>query len=155
MVSAMIQHGRFKPLQGVIVEKVTALIMVLFNSFVILVGSPALAKSNAYDLKMELSLNGKHVSSPRILTKEGESASVTQEANGEKVFLDVIATEKPTNNKPGILLKFVVGTVSATGEKTTVSTPQIIALENEKAQISVTAKDREMSLSVSASRKTL
>jgi hypothetical protein len=123
----------------------------------ILVGSSAFASTNGYDLKMELSMNGKHVSSPRVITKEGETASITQDSNGEKIFMDVIATEKPTDNKQAILMKFVVGTISATGEKKIVSTPQIIALENQKAEIKVGNQPgkEDLALSVIATRKAL
>jgi hypothetical protein len=44
---------------------------------------------------MDLSLNGKHVSSPQVVTKEGETTTVIQESNGQKIFMEVVATENP------------------------------------------------------------
>lgn len=129
-----------------------------FTTFIFfLVGSSAMASTNGYDIKMELSMNGKYVASPRVITKVGETASITQDSNGEKVFVEVNATEKPTNNKQAILMKFVVGTISATGEKKIVSTPQIITVENQKAKITVgTPQGQEaFSLSVIATREIL
>lgn len=122
-----------------------------------LVGSSALANTNAYELKMELSMNGKHVSSPRLITEEGKQASITQESDGKKMFIDVIATEKETDNKQAILMKFVIGTISATGKKTIVSTPQIISLENLKAEITIGDQPgkEDLSLAVVATRKIL
>ncbi len=122
-----------------------------------LVGSTVLASTNAYDLKIELSMNGKYVSSPRLITEEGKQASITQESEGKKIFIDVIATEKPTGSKQAILMKFVIGTISATGEKKIVSTPKIITLENKKAEITIGDQPgkEDLSLSVVATRKTL
>jgi hypothetical protein len=125
--------------------------------FSLLISSSVFASTNGYDLKIELSMHGKHVSSPRVTTKEGEVASVTQEANGEKIFMDVIATEKPTNNKQAILMKFVIGTISAEGIRTVVATPQVISIANEKAQITLSNEQgkEDLSVSVIASRKAL
>ena len=122
-----------------------------------LIGSSALASSNAYELKMELSMNGKHVSSPRIITEEGKPASVIQDSDGKKMFIDLIATENKTENKQAILMKFVIGTMSAAGEKKILYTPQIITLENKKAEIKIGDQPgkEDLSLSVVAIRKTL
>lgn len=43
--------------------------MKLFAIVLAFVGSSAFASTNGYDLKMDLSLNGKHVSSPRVIVK--------------------------------------------------------------------------------------
>lgn len=122
-----------------------------------LVGSAAFANGGGYDLKMDLSMNGKHVSSPRLIAREGEVASITQNLNGEKIFIEVVATEKPTANNRAILMSFVVGKISATGEKTIVSTPKIIALENDKAEVTVNNDQgkESIALSVTAARKAL
>ncbi len=123
--------------------------MLFFYAFI----ASALANTGGYDLNIELSMNGKHISSPHVIAKEGETASVIQQIDGEKIFMDVITTERPTDK--GISMKFVVGKISATGEKEIISTPQVIALENEKAQISVRSKKERVSLTVVASRKAL
>ncbi len=54
-------------------------------------------------------------------------------------------------------MKFVNGTISATGEKTIVATPQIISLENLKAEIMIGDQPgkEDLSLAVVATRKIL
>ena len=54
-------------------------------------------------------------------------------------------------------MSFVVRKISATGEKTIVSTPKIIALENDKAEVTVNNDQgkESIALSVTAARKAL
>ena len=121
-----------------------------------LFGSSAFA-SNAYDLKMDLSLNKKHVASPRLIVKSGEMNAINQKnANEDEHFIEVIATEGSIQNKKGILMNFTIGTIGKNGEKTILAKPQIIAKENEPAQITIGEKNgAEVSLSVTATRKSL
>lgn len=124
----------------------------------LLIGSSAFGSTKGYDLKMELSLNGKHISSPRIIVKEGETATVTQKTDSEESFIEVVAIEGTVQNHNSIMMKFVVGTISKNGERTIVSKPQILARENEPAQITVSEKENgpvQLSLSVIAKRKAL
>ena len=127
-------------------KSVTAVILFFFSL-------SAIAGPKAYELKIDFSMHGKHVSSPRIIVKEGESATITQESNGEKIFMDVIVTGK----KKAITMKFELSTLTAAGEKKIFSAPKIIALENEKAQISVgNENDKDLlDMSVVANRTTL
>lgn len=120
------------------------------------VGSSAFAATNGYDLKMDLSLNGKHISSPRVIVKAGETATVTQKTDTEESFIEVVATEGSIQNHKGILMNFVVGVIGKNGERTIKATPQVLAKENEPAQITVGEKNgEEVSLSVVAKRKAL
>lgn len=119
-------------------------------------GSSAFAFTNAYDLKMDLSINGKHVSSPHIFVKAGEMGSVSQKTDTEENFIEVIATEGQVQNQKGIMMNFTVGYIGKNGERTVVSTPQILAKENEPALFTVGQKNgTELSLSVVAKRKSL
>ncbi len=118
----------------------------------------AFASTNAYDLKMDLSLNGKHVSSPHVIAKEGKPATITQENSSNGHFIEVIATEGSIQNHKGILMKFVVGTIGKNGERTIISRPQVVAKEGEPAKI--TQSDSKngaeyLSLSVTAKKTTL
>lgn len=118
----------------------------------------AFASEKAFDLKMDLSIEGKHVSSPRIVVKEGEKGTITQESNGEKSFIEVVAKEeKAPNGKQAIHMTFVVGKIATDGTRTIVSQPQIISIPNEKAQITVgeNGKPEVISLSVIANKTTL
>ena len=118
-------------------------------------GSSSFAAMRSYDLKMDLSMDGKHVSSPRVITEEGSVASITQQADGKTYFIDVVASEEGA--KGAINMKFVVGTVSDSGERTVVAEPTISALEKEKAEISVRdeTSPARVSLSVVATRSRL
>lgn len=123
-----------------------------------IVGNSAFAATtNGYDLKMDLSLNGKHISSPRVIVKESETATITQKTDTEETFIEVVAAEREIQNHKGILMKFTVGTISKDGQRTIISKPQILANENEKAQITVgkSGGSVNLSLSVLAQRKSL
>lgn len=121
------------------------------------VGSTAFAGSPGYDLKMELSINGKHISSPRVITKDGVVATITQKTNTEESFIEVIASEGEVQGNKGIMMKFVIGVIGKDGERIIVSQPQILARENVKAEIKEGQNgDKEtLSLSVVAKRKVL
>ncbi|CAN5672421.1 hypothetical protein BH10BDE1_BH10BDE1_16550 [soil metagenome] len=123
----------------------------------ILFSSSAFAGTNGYDLKIDLSVNGKNVISPRVIVKEGMMASVTEDTRGDKTYVEVTATEKPDGAKRAILMKFVVGKIMGDGTRKIISTPQIVALENSKAEIKVgkAGTEDELSLSVVALRKAL
>ena len=120
------------------------------------VGLSAFA-SNGYDLKMELSKNGKKVSSPRIRVLEGEAGSITQETSTGKTFIEVVAKEGEIQNRKGILMIFTVGYIGKDGKRTIVYRPQILTEENKNAQITLGEEGGKetMSLSVVAQRKSL
>ncbi len=124
-----------------------------FAYVVMVLSLPVYAADKAYDLKFDLSSNGEKLSSPRLIVKEGETGTVTQDAKSGQTFIEVVATESK-DHKNAVLMKFVVGTVSADGKRTTVSRPQILAMENEVATMSVAEKGSKevVSLSVVAKR---
>ncbi|MGZ3787505.1 MAG: hypothetical protein ACXVLQ_03230 [Bacteriovorax sp.] len=109
--------------------------------------------STSYDLKMDLSLNGKHVSSPRVIAQEGETATIIQKSDGKETFIDVVTTKADMKNS--VMMKFTVGTIGKNGERTILSRPQVIARENETAKISQgeTGGQELLSLSVIAKRQ--
>lgn len=129
----------------------------MFAAIVICFSTSAFAGTNGYDLKIDLSLNGKNVISPRLLVKAGATVSIAEETRGDKTFVEVSPSEKLQNGQHAILMKFVVGKILADGSKKILSSPQIIALENSKAEIKVgkPGSGDELSLSVVAIRKAL
>lgn len=131
--------------------------MKLLIGIFLLNGSFALANTPSYDLSMNLSLNGKYASSPRLIVKEGEAGTIIQKTKTEHNFIEVVATEKIDQNHKGILMKFVVGTIDKNGQRKIIAKPQIVARENETAQITVSTDNgpEELSLSVIAKRKEL
>ena len=127
------------------------------NKFILicalLIGSSVFAATNAYDLKINLSKNGKSVSSPEMIVKEGELATITEESLTEKSFIEVVATEGAIDQTKGILMKFSVGLIGKDGKKTISGTPQILAQEGQKAEIGFDNGKERISLSVIAKRK--
>lgn len=120
------------------------------------IGSTAFASTHGYDLKMDLSLNGKHVSSPRLIVKAGETAYINQKTDTEESFIEVVATEGSIQKHQGILMNFIVGVIDQNGHRVIKAKPQILAKENEAAQITVGENNGdEISLSVVATRKLL
>ena len=106
---------------------------------------------------MDLSVNGKHISSPTIVITEGDPSTVTQETKEGKFFITASTMAPPKDlspknpqNKKVISLQFVVGKITADEKETILSRPQIIALEGQKASITVEDKKETMSLSVTA-----
>jgi hypothetical protein len=115
--------------------------------------SSAFASSNAYDLKMDLSLNGKHLSSPRVIVKEGEVATITQKTESEENFIEVTATENMVMHHRGIKMNFTVGTIAKDGKRIVASKPQVLVEENKPAQLMMNGGSAQLSLSVVAQRK--
>lgn len=118
----------------------------------------AFASTNSYEVKMDLSINGKQHFSPEIIADEGKVVTITQKNNdnGEETFVDVITTKKDLkNNKDAVSIKFTAGMIDKKGERHIQFNTKIIALENQQAKItqgSVDGKD-ELSLSITATRQ--
>lgn len=130
--------------------------MKLLGLALIMVSSSAFAAITGYDLKMDLSINGKHISSPRLIVNTGEMGTIIQKTDTEETFIQVVATESDVQNHKDIMMKFTVGYIGNNGERTIVSKPEILAKENEAALITVREKtETELSLSVVAKRKHL
>lgn len=127
----------------------------LFLAMISLFSLSALASVNVYDLQIELAMNGQHALSPRVVTPEGEAAMLTLKTEGEGSFIEVVASEGEIQGSKGILMKFVVGVIDEDGQRTILSKPQLLAQENEKAEITIYEDDDKeiLSLSVIAQRK--
>ncbi len=104
-------------------------------------------RPQGYQLKVDWSVIGMPKTSAKILVKEGETASTKYKADDQEYFMDVVTAEnrdtKTGKKDKAIFMKFTVGTINAKGERTVVSTPQVIAIENEKAEITVGEKGKE------------
>ncbi|WP_374076478.1 hypothetical protein [Bdellovibrio bacteriovorus] len=130
--------------------KVLATVVFLFST-------STFASERGYDLKIEVSKNGKKISSPGILVKDGQNGSITEETQDGTTFIDVVATEGQIQNQKGILMKFVVGFIGKDGKRTITARPEVLAKENSPAQITVGGNNGKESLSMSivVQRKTL
>ena len=103
----------------------------------------AFAGNRAIELSVDLSLNGKHIMSPTILTKDGEKNTVTSGHGADRTYMEVIATEKTLNNKKAVHMNFVVGTFTASGRKTVLASSTLITRDNNRGEIQTTEKDGE------------
>lgn len=131
--------------------------MKLLVASVLVMSNSLFASSNGYDLKMEMSLNAKTISSPRIVVKENQTGSITQKTDTEENFIEVTASEGQVGKNKGILMKFTIGSVLKNGQRTILSEPQILAKENEPAKILIDDGHggEELSLTVIAKRTSL
>lgn len=123
-----------------------------------LVTSSAYAGTNGYDLKFDLSLNGKHVSSPRMYVVEGAVASIEQKNSTDSSYIEVKATETMVANKKRIKMNFTVGVVDKFGQKVVISKQNIVVKENELAKVTLNENEdnsKHLALSVVAKRKSL
>lgn len=116
----------------------------------------AVAGTKGYDLRMDLTIDGKFKSSPSVLLKEGETATIFRKIDVDENFIEVVATEGKSKN--GILMKFVVGKIGEDGERIILARPEILAKENQPASITLGGNEggsEKMSLSVIATKETL
>jgi type II secretory pathway component GspD/PulD (secretin) len=122
---------------------IRTLVLLLFSA-------PAFAAGTQYNISMKLKSNGKEISSPSVVVKEGETAKITQRDNDGTTFWEVVANEK----REGILLNFTVGKIDKDGHQSVLSKPKILALENEPAEMTVGQSGNQiLTLSVVAKRK--
>ncbi|MGZ3744404.1 MAG: hypothetical protein ACXWRE_14565 [Pseudobdellovibrionaceae bacterium] len=125
----------------------------IFIVLCLLFGSAAFASGKGYTLNMKLSLNEKIVSSPRIIVLDGEAGSVTQENSSEKIFVEVVATEKTIQDHQGILMNINFGYIGKDGkQRTIISKAQIITEENVISEVSEGVGRDTLSLSIVANR---
>ncbi len=111
----------------------------------------------AFDIDMNLAIDGKQVSTPRIIVKEGEKGIVTQEVGGQISKIEVVAKEiRRSDLSKAIRLDFTVSKVSADGKSTVISKPRIIVANNAEAMITSgeTGRPEALSLSVVANKIT-
>lgn len=96
------------------------------------------ASTQAFDVKAEVSVDGKLITNPHIMTKPNELASISQKVeNNREILIELTASDyKSKDTKDGIMMKFAVSRIEA-GKRTLISTPQIVALPGEEAEIAV------------------
>jgi hypothetical protein len=106
-----------------------------------------------YDLDIKLKVNGAEVSAPRLLVRSGETARVTQSDGSESTAWEVRAVDED-NQK--IRIRFSISRTDESGHRSVISKPQMVVLENEEAELTVSGPDRKkLTLSVMARRKSL
>lgn len=120
----------------------------LLMSVVLMFIAPAAFAANMYKMKMELTVDGKIVARPTVVTAENQKATISEKANDatKSFYIEVIPTETDKMKK-GIQLDIVVGS-DENGKKTVLGTPQIITKEKKDATISVAKSDGSESMSL-------
>lgn len=118
----------------------------------------ALAATSGYEIDVDLTINGKLVSSPRINARAGEKTTFIEKVGDEERFIEVLATEGQgqIKGKKAILMKFTVGTIKD-GQRSILAEPQIMTIEKNRAAIEIGESEgkESINLSVSAERKAL
>lgn len=107
------------------------------------------ATPKQFNLKMDLSIDGKHASSPQLIVKEGQKALIQQGDKNQTTFIEVVAIEEKSVEDKSILMKFVIGTIEKDGSRKVISTPQIRTLPSEKAEVRVGDQERPEAISFS------
>jgi len=126
-------------------------------SLLALSASSALAAPESYSIKSDLTINGTHVTTAKIIAQANEQATVIQKnPDGHETFIAVTPSEGQgeIKGRKAILMKFVVGVIEK-GERKILGEPQIMTLENNKAEISVSRSaqhSEDFSLSVIVER---
>ncbi len=119
----------------------------------LMISGNSFAATNTYDVKMSLSIKGKDNFPSHIVAEEGKVATIIQnsvENKDEKTFVDILASKKVLkNSKEGISIKFTAGTIDNNGKRYTQFNTQIIALENQLAEI----REDDLSLFITATKK--
>lgn len=129
--------------------------MKLITIFTLALSAQAsIAATRGYDLTIDYSLNGQRVTSPRVIVKEGETATIIRKVGDEETFIEVEATEGQMMDKSGIKMKLAVGTISKDGERRIISQPELLTTEKAPAELTIKGEET-ISLSVHAKRKSL
>lgn len=89
-------------------------------------------------MTIALSLNGKIVSKPQIITHLNSMASISQksDSSARELLIEVLPSLQNANNQEAILMKFKVGHKEH-GQIKWFSSPQILAKNNQEAEITV------------------
>ncbi len=128
----------------------------LFSAAAAAVAAATPGADTIYDIKLELSIGGKRVASPRVVTRNGSRAAVTETdaTTGEGAFVEVVPTASGKNER-GIFMAFIVGKIGKNGERIEVGRPQILARESQRAEITIEDDKggEEVKLSVLATEK--
>jgi len=130
----------------------------IFSLLALSTSSSAFAASESYSIKSDLTINGTHVTTAKIIAQANEQATVIQKnPDGHETFIAVTPSEGQgeIKGRKAILMKFVVGIIEK-GERKILGEPQIMTFENNKAEISVGSSElpsEAFSLSVTATRE--
>jgi hypothetical protein len=110
-----------------------------------------LAGEATYELAMDFSVDGTHVSSPRLVVKDGVTSTVEMEGR----FIDVLVRGMPEGDR--VAMSFWIGE-TAGGERRIVATPSAVTVAGMPVVLKVMVEDpragmRELAVGVTVEEK--
>jgi hypothetical protein len=93
------------------------------------------ASETAYELSLDLTIDGKHVASPHVVVKDGVKLTI----NLEDKFIDVLTRASPEYK--GIDMTFWIGELKG-GVRKIVVTPHVVAPAGQQAELRVSLDDQ-------------
>lgn len=103
--------------------------------------------ASVYDLKVAVAINQETVIFSNLKIHDGETGFLSQEVNGKKVFIESRVDKKDTNN---VLMNFELGYLKNDGSRQVISTPRVVGLLGEEAQVITERENAVISLRVTA-----
>lgn len=125
----------------------------LFAIIILFLAGTAWAAPRQYEIDMELMVDGKVVSTPKIITMEGTKASIESAGAEGGTFVEVTPSEKTIKGVDGILMEMKVGFVDDTGFRRVLAQPRILAKDGAKAQIILDDKKKNQEVTLKATAK--
>jgi len=127
--------------------------MKVLMSLILFIFSFSTFAVQSYKLDMNLLIDNKSVSKPKIIVQEGEKGTITQNdsATNTTTEISVVASQGEMQGRKGILLKMEVGYNKNNVQKI-VSRPQILVSEGQEALVEVVGNEgnKKMSLKIIA-----
>ena len=101
--------------------------------------------SATYELKVEFAIDGKVVSSPRMIVLADKKEMISEREPNSKngTFIEVVTRDESTQDGDAILMHFVVGTIDRDGNRIVLAEPKILTLENSKAMVETSGHGRK------------
>ena len=117
--------------------------------------APAADTSAAYEVKLELAVDGKHVASPKLTVNSDQKAVIRQKADDGTTYVVEVLLH-PEAGKKMVTMDFTVSSEGADGKSDVLATPHVTAKERKGATVTVNKNDgsEKMSLKVWAKRIT-
>ena len=103
--------------------------------------SKAQGQNSGYKLRIRFSLNGKLIFEPQVIVRDGSTATLKQQSGNELSSIRVTPREGTLHGHSGILLQFVIETMSAGGAHGVIATPLVMVNENSPGEITWTSAD--------------
>lgn len=116
-------------------QKILVALGFLFSAAVASSAAPDANPEPIYDMKIEVSIDGKRAATPRVITRAGAKAVVSEKEGSQETYIEVTANPHERDAR-AISMAFVVGTVGKNGERVPLDRMMIIAAENQKAILS-------------------